>query len=209
MQKDCCLKLCINQQAIGKINPIACYQDSIVNNLKPIIFLIPVIASTLVVLLFINLLKKAEDKVVFKRFVFTTLLLAFLLNFAWEVIQMPLYKGASFNIEHIAFCALASVADAIMVLLIYFGFAIIYKNPLWVQNLTLPRILLLMLVGGVGAVAAEIRHVLAGNWAYDTSMPIIPVVDVGLSPVLQFMLLPVCIYYLSLKMSKSSGSHKI
>lgn len=171
-------------------------------NLKPIIFLIPVIALTLVVLLFIYLLKKADDKVVFKRFVFTTLVLAFLLNFAWEVIQIPLYKGASFNIEHIAFCALATIADAIMVLLIYFGFALIYKNPLWVENLTLPRILILMLVGGLGAVAAEIRHVSSRSWAYDTSMPIIPVVDVGLSPVLQLMLLPACIYYLSFKIKK-------
>lgn len=168
-------------------------------NVKPIIFLIPVIALTLVVLLFIYLLKKADDKVVFKRFVFTTLVLAFLLNFAWEVIQMPLFKDASFNIEHIAFCALASVADAIMVLLIYFCFALIYRNPLWVENLTLPRILLLMLVGAIGAIIAEMRHVSAGSWAYGKSMPIIPIVDVGLSPVLQFMLLPTLIYYLSFK----------
>ena len=62
------------------------------NKLNPLIFLAPVIALTLVVLLFIYLLKKSDDKVAFKRFVFTTLVLAFLLNFAWEVIQMPLYK---------------------------------------------------------------------------------------------------------------------
>jgi heme/copper-type cytochrome/quinol oxidase subunit 4 len=59
------------------------------NNVKPLIFLIPVIALTLVVLMFIYLLKKADDKDVFKRFVFITLVLAFLLNFAWEVIQLP------------------------------------------------------------------------------------------------------------------------
>jgi hypothetical protein len=177
-------------------------------NLNPLIFLVPVIALILVVLLFIYLLKKVDDKPTFKRFVLTTLLLAFVLNFAWEVIQMPLYKDASFDIEHIAFCALASVADAIMVLLIYFGFALIYRNPLWVRNLTLPRILLLMFVGTIGAVVAEMRHVSAGNWAYDKAMPIIAVVDVGLSPVLQFMLLPVIIYYLSFKMKKDSGNQK-
>ncbi len=169
------------------------------NNLNPLIFLVPFIALTLVVLLFIYLLKKSDDKVGFKRFVFTTLVLAFLLNFAWEVIQIPLYKGSSYSIEQIAFCALASVADAIMVLLIYFCFALVYKNPLWVQNLTAPRIFILMLVGVAGAIVAEIRHLSAGNWAYDKSMPILPGVDVGLSPVLQFMLLPSFIYYLSYK----------
>lgn len=175
------------------------------NNLNPLIFLVPVIALTLVVLLFIYLLKKVDDKVAFKRFVFITLGLAFLLNFAWEVIQMPLYKDAHFSVEHIAFCALASVADAIMLLLIYFGFALIYKNPLWVQHLTLPRILLLMTVGAIGAIIAEMRHVSAGNWAYDKSMPILPIVDVGLSPVLQFMLLPALIYYLSFFKIKNYG----
>ena len=49
----------------------------------------------------------------------------------------------------------------------------------------------------VGAIAAEMRHVSAGNWAYDESMPLLPIVDAGLSPVLQFMLLPALIYYSS------------
>lgn len=111
---------------------------------------------------------------------------------------MPLYE-AIINFQHIAFCSLASVADAIMVLLIYFGFALIYKSPLWISKLTIPRTLLLMLVGGVGAVASEVRHLSAGSWAYSKSMPNIPIFNVGLSPVLQFILLPVCIYYLSYK----------
>lgn len=179
------------------------------NKLNPLIFLTPVIALTLVVVMFIYLLKKVEEKVVFKRFVFTTLVLAFLLNFAWEIIQMPLYKDADYTIAHISFCALASVADAIMVLLIYCCFALIYKSPLWVQNLTLPRILNLMLVGAIGAIVAEMRHVSAGNWAYDTSMRIIPVVDVGLSPVLQFMLLPLLIYYLSYRMKMKVASQNL
>lgn len=110
-----------------------------------------VIALILVVMLFVILMKKVAGKAVFKRFVFITVVLAFMLNFAWEVIQIHLYKGASINRERVAFCALASVADAIMVLLIYLGFALIYKNPLWNQDLTLPRILVLMLAGGLWA----------------------------------------------------------
>ena len=169
------------------------------NNLNPLIFLVPSIALALVVLMFIYLLKKVDDKVVFKRFVYTTLLLAFIINFTWEIIQSPLYNVAYYSVQHIAFCALASVADVIMVILIYFSFALIYKNPLWIKNLTALRIFILMLVGAIGAIVAEIRHLSAGNWAYNKSMPILPVVDVGLAPVLQFMLLPALIYYLSYK----------
>lgn len=173
------------------------------NNLNPLIFLVPSIALALVVLMFIYLLKKADDKVAFKRFVCTTLLLAFIINFAWEIIQSPLYNVAYYSVQHIAFCALASVADAIMVLLIYFSFALIYKNPLWIKNLTALRIFILMLVGAIGAIVAEMRHLSAGNWAYDKSMPILPAVDVGLSPVLQFMLLPVLIFWLSYTTKKN------
>lgn len=175
------------------------------NNLNPLIFLIPVIALTLVVLLFIYLLKKVDNKIVFKRFVFITLLMAFVLNLAWEVLQMPLYTGTSFNVQSVAFCALASIADAIMVLLIYFCFALIYRKPLWVQELTSLRIFILMLSCAIGAIVAEMRHVSAGNWVYDNSMPVIPLVEVGLSPVLQFTLLPALIYYLSYRTIKMKG----
>lgn len=172
------------------------------SNLNPLIFLTPVIALILALLLFIHLRKKSRDKVAFKRFVLVTLTLAFIFNFAWEVIQMPLYKDAPFTINHIAFCALASIADAIMVLLIYFLFAVIYQNNLWVEDFTWPRILILILCGAIGAIIAETRHVSAGNWAYDSSMPIIPIIEVGLSPVLQFTLLPLIIYYLSYRKIK-------
>lgn len=172
------------------------------SNLNPLMFLVPVFALILVVLLFIYFLKKADNKVVFKRFVFITLILAFLLNFLWEVIQMPLYKNSALSLQSVAFCGLASVADAIMVLLIYFCFALLCKKPLWIEKFTALRVFFLMIVGGIGAIAAEMRHVSAGNWAYDESMPILPIVDVGLSPVLQFMLLPALIYYLSFAMKK-------
>lgn len=167
------------------------------NDLKPVSFLVPVIALILVVVLFIFLLKESGNKAAFKRFTFIVTGLAFLLNFAWEVIQMPLYKGASYDIQQIAFCALASMADAIMVLMICFVFALIYKDPFWTRDLTWQRILNLMMVGGLGAIGAEIIHLSSGNWAYARSMPIIPVVNAGLSPVLQFMILPGLIYYLS------------
>lgn len=116
---------------------------------------------------------------------------------AWEILQIPLFKGGVYEWHHILFFVLASVADVIMVLIIYFGFALIYKNALWVKNLKTNRIILLVLTGGTGAILAEIRHVSIGTWSYADTMPLIPVVNVGLSPVLQFMILPILIYRLS------------
>ncbi len=164
------------------------------------ITIIPGIAISLDILLYVFLLRRTAEKKMFNRFVITIILLAFLFNVAWEILQMPLYIARVYGWYHILFCVLASIADIIMVLLIYFGFALIYKNALWVNKLNTKRIILLMLIGGVGAVLAEIRHLSIGTWSYADAMPLIPVVHVGLSPILQFMILPILIYSLSFKM---------
>lgn len=167
------------------------------NDLNPTIFLIPLAALILVGIFYRIFLKKAINKSSYKYLIFTIFILAFLLNLAWELLQGPLYSGYSYNAQHISFCALASVADAIMVILFYFVLGLIFKDALWIRKLTFTRILVLMLVGGTGAFLSEARHVMVGSWVYADSMPIIPFTKVGLSPILQFMILPGLIYYLS------------
>ena len=164
------------------------------------ITIIPGIIVLLDIFLYVYLLRRTNKKRIFNRFVITTILWAFLFNVAWEILQIPLFKGGVYEWQHILFCVLASVADVIMVLLIYFGFALIYKNILWIKELNIKRILLLILTGGAGAVLAELWHLSIGTWSYADAMPMIPIVDVGLSPVLQFMILPMLIYRLSFKM---------
>lgn len=156
----------------------------------------------MVIVLFILLSGKSENKTTFKRFAFMVMGVAFLLNLVWEVGQLPLFKDGAFTLDHIMFCALASVADAIIVLLLYYFFALIYKDPMWVKDFTSVKVILLMIVGGIGAILAEKRHLSEGNWAYAPTMPIIPFVDVGLSPVLQFMILPIIILYISYRLSR-------
>lgn len=168
------------------------------NNIKPVIFLIPVIALMFTGILYFSFLKKSTYKRTFKRFIFTITIIAFSLNFIWELIQIPFYKGGRYSINHIAFCALATLADVIMVLLLYFGFASIFKNAFWVKKLTWQRIVILILAGGTGAVMAEIRHLSLGTWIYSDSMPIIPIIDVGIFPILQFMILPFLSFLFSL-----------
>ena len=165
--------------------------------MKPIIFLIPVTALLIVITLYILLLKKVADKKIFKRFFLIMTVSSFILNEVWELVQMPLYEQPIYKIGHIAFCTLAALADMIMVLLLYVCFGFIYKNPFWIWQSNWFKICIVMLTGAAGAVLSEKRHLIIGSWAYDQSMPIVPFVNVGLSPVLQFFLLPVSIYFLS------------
>ncbi|HEV7347308.1 hypothetical protein [Telluribacter sp.] len=161
--------------------------------------LVPFAVLILVVLLYLYLYNKAGEKSVFKQLTLRVVGLAFLLNLIWELAQGPLYEGYVYDFQHIAFCALASVADAIMVVLLYFSFALVLKDSLWIKKLSFLQTFLLLVVGGAGAILAEIRHTAAGNWAYAETMPLVPLVNVGLSPVLQFTLLPVVIYVVSFR----------
>ena len=178
------------------------------NNIQPAIFFVPVIVLILVIVLYFYLMKNTTHKKVFKRLVLIIAVLAFLLNFIWEVLQLPLYKGSSYDLEHIAFCALASVADALMVLLLYLCFALINKKPFWAQDMGFPQVFALMIIGGIGAIIAEMAHTAAGNWAYADSMPMLPLVNVGLSPVLQFLFLPALIYYVSFLLLKKISKNE-
>ncbi|WP_276348872.1 hypothetical protein [Daejeonella sp. JGW-45] len=177
-------------------------------DLNPAIFILPVTALILAGVCYWFFLKKASNKRNYKFLIVIIFILAFILNLAWELLQGPLYSGFTYNAEHMSFCALASIADAIMVVLLYFALTLIYKNVFWIRELTVKRILLIMLIGGIGAVLAEARHVQAGSWIYNDSMPIIPYTNVGLSPILQFIILPGLIYFLSgylLKVRDSNG----
>jgi len=161
------------------------------------ILLVPFIALVLVIVWYVYSIKKVKQKSTFKRFILSLIILSFIMNLTWELLQVPLYKNMLFR-NHTLLCALASLADVIMVLLIYFGLAIIYKDPLWIKNLSISRIFIAMMVGGIGAILSETRHIAAGNWAYAEAMPLLPIVNIGLSPVLQFTILPILIYHLSI-----------
>ncbi len=177
--------------------------------MKPIIFLIPVSALFIVITLYVLLLKKVIDKKIFKRFFLMMTVISFILNEAWELLQMPLYEQSIYKIGHIAFCTLGALADTIMVLLLYILFAFVYKNPFWIEQKNWGKICIVMLAGAVGAVFSEKRHLLIGSWSYNQSMPIIPFMNVGLSPVLQFLLLPIIIYFLSLFIISKIYKHSI
>lgn len=174
------------------------------NNLSSSILLTPLIALLLTVAGYFILVKQTTDKKTFNYLTAIITGISFLLNFAWEMLQMPLYKGMDFNWHNTLFCAAASVADTLMIVLLYYGFAIVYKEPFWAKQMSWQRILLLIVVGFTGAVLAELRHTSAGNWVYSNSMPLFPVFEVGVVPVLQFMVLPTMTYFISFLLLKAT-----
>ncbi len=108
------------------------------------------------------------------------ILAAFAFNLAWELAQMPLYADIGPLPTHFVMCLVASVWDALIVLALY-----------GLYSLSGRRLVVILLAGFVVAAFIEERAIIQGRWFYNGFMPIIPFFEVGLTPLLQMLLLPI------------------
>jgi len=166
------------------------------------ILVIPIIALTLVFLGYLHFVKRVVDRRNYTRFMIVVALTSFILNFIWELGQGPLYEGFAYDLKHISFCALASIADMLMVFILLLAFGLLYENAYWITKMDSSSVISLILIGGAGAILAEVLHTLRGDWSYADAMPLLPAVDVGIVPILQFTILPWLIFLISKKYIK-------
>jgi len=168
-------------------------------------FIIPIASLIVVAALYFLLAKGVKDKQGFKHLVLTIAGVAFLLNFIWEVAQGTLYEGFEYDPKHVSFCALASITDMLTSLILYFGFAFIYKkNVYWIRQMKATKVIVLMIAGGFPTIIIEMWHITREDWSYAEGMLLLPLVDVGLSPVLQFVFLPWIIFLISSNIIKKT-----
>ena len=123
---------------------------------------------------------------------FTTLVLsAFGLNWLWEMTQMSAYNemaGSTWS-EAAVPCALASLGDVAMTLAIYGIGALAAGRLGWGMEGRWNVYAASALLGGVLAAAFEWYSLASGRWSYGGLMPVVPVLGVGLWPLLQLVLL--------------------
>lgn len=123
-------------------------------------------------------------------------LVSFFLHLAWENWQVVFYRiGDAPHATAVWVCTRAAFGDATIALFAFLFGALWERSWLWALA---PggRALLVYLSWGLGVtlateyLATEVWH----RWAYSTRMPVLPVFDAGLLPVLQWILLPpVCL----------------
>lgn len=131
----------------------------------------------------------------------TIFLLAFVLNLLWENLHSVLYsnyKGGEIT-EFIL--ARASLFDAFLItlILIPFVYLIALKNKSW----------LIIVVGTIIAVINEWYGLSTSRWMYNSLMPILPIINVGLSPTLQLGLLGYISFKIQEKVFSKDSSTQI
>lgn len=117
--------------------------------------------------------------------------LAVVVNYPWERAQSGLYVLPGGAEVEWWMCALASVADGLMVLLIFQISRLVIGQREWYLRPRARGYVVLLLAGAVVSTVVEWSTIHVGQlWAYSPRMPVIPWLNVGLAPLGQMLVLP-------------------
>lgn len=115
-------------------------------------------------------------------------------HLAWEVLQLPLYTlWATGTLQQQTFAVLhCTVGDAMIAGLCLLLALAMFAPPSWPYAGTRRVLVASLLLGIAYTFFSEWLNVsVRGSWAYSKFMPVIPVIGTGLSPLLQWILIPV------------------
>jgi hypothetical protein len=132
---------------------------------------------------------------------FNVVLFALLLNFAWEILQAPLYAGMADTPHALVTraCLQATFGDVAIMLLAHGAVAAIAHSRRWIVA---PRGWQLALFVSIGvSITAAIewlatRGYWIAQWTYLATMPLVPGAGIGLAPLLQWVVLPLLTVWL-------------
>jgi hypothetical protein len=125
-----------------------------------------------------------------------------LANLVWEFAHMPLYTlWETGSPSEIAFAALHCTGGDILISLASVMLALILSGKASWPQVDSRRIIVVAVVLGLSYTLfsewlnIEIRQ----SWAYRDIMPVVPLVDAGLSPVLQWIIVPLAAFWWALR----------
>lgn len=121
---------------------------------------------------------------------------AFIFHLLWENAQAPLYDGFESFVQHFGMCLYATATgDMIFMAVIFVALAAAFADPDWLRRPGLVRHpatwALPLIIGPLLAVGYELWAIHAeGRWVYGELMPIVPVLQIGFSPLAQMVVIP-------------------
>ena len=121
-------------------------------------------------------------------------------NFPWEMAHSFLYRGGPelSSGQHLLYCGLAALADGAGIAAIFALGAAVFRDSHWPQRRSAARLGAAALMGVGGAVLTEWLALRLGWWSYGPAMPRVPGTDLGVSPLVQFVMLPIAVLFWAL-----------
>lgn len=139
----------------------------------------------------------------------TYLAVVLIANLAWEILQLPLYSlWATVTTRQMAFAVVHCTGGDVLIALSALTIALVVLGTNRWPAKGYVRVTLATLVLGVGyTVFSEwLNIVVRSSWAYSGLMPVVPVANIGLSPLLQWILIPMIALWIARRKALEHGS---
>lgn len=141
---------------------------------------------------------------------FSVAVFALLLNYPWEFLQVPLFENMpeARHWDAILTCTRATLGDAVITLIAFWCVSLAARSRSWIMLPNTSRIMMFASTGVLITIVIErlaLAGVWLGGWQYSSLMPIVPGVEVGLSPVLQWIVLPPIVVWFSRRQMRGSA----
>lgn len=135
-------------------------------------------------------------------------IISFATHFIWENLHIPLYiEDLGFDTKF-GLSLWATSGDVAYTFIIFLVFAGIKRNIYWIKNISKKDLIFLAIAGLILASVIEYKAMILDKWSYGPYMPIIPILNIGLSPVLQMMiLLPLTMFVSSKVVYRLNGGN--
>lgn len=139
----------------------------------------------------------------------TVALFSLLLHFVWEMLQVPLFSGMA-GMSHwdgVIFCLSATIGDVGIALGAFWTTALVAGSRQWLLRPRAYDVTVFILAGLIATVALEYYHTnISLRWSYSELMPLVPPLGTGLSPLLQWIVVPMLVVWLASRHLKGGGS---
>ena len=117
---------------------------------------------------------------------------AFLLNFVWEMWQVPFFVRVPVmpHWRAVWVCTLATGGDVLIALVSFWTVVAVARSRRWILHPSWWQVAGFAAVGVAITIVAEAVALAMGRWRYSNAMPTLPLLGTGLVPLLQWTLLP-------------------
>jgi hypothetical protein len=126
---------------------------------------------------------------------------AFILNLIWESLHVSLYDCSEgcyvamlASLSFLPVWVRATFFDAFFITILYGALAFLHRCLLWYGDWRVYDVALIIIMGLAVATAIEMQALAEGKWAYTSFMPLVPFLNIGLTPFAQLALLSLSTY---------------
>lgn len=127
-------------------------------------------------------------------------LFSFLLHFVWEFLQVPTYAGMA-EMAHwhgIKLCTSATIGDVGFALTAFWTASLVARTRHWMDDLAAMPVVVFLGIGIALTIGFEFYYTeITYRWTYSDLMPLVPPFGTGLSPLVQWIVIPPIVLWMS------------